>query len=478
MGRTSCLIGRKNRLRLDVTRCYSAPMQEMTEEDAGRLAGLAADARIRAALGKSSLMNRLFDFLLEQSLAGRSPKEVEVAREVFGKDARFDISQDASVRVYIHRLRRKLDEVYRDAPGERLIIPRGEYRLAVAAPAEVEPVEEPTPDPEEAVAPEERRISFVRRHRRSAITVVVALLVGLGLGAMLWSATRPVPTSVRAAAAAFWRPLTAAARATYIVAGDYYIFGEARDGGQVTRLVREFAINSRTDLDQYLMVHPEEFNRYVDLDLHYLPVSAGSALRDLVPVANAAMDPARPRVLPMSRMTPEMLKSANIVYVGFLSALGLLRDPLFEASGFEVGASYDELVDGTTGKHYMSDWEEIADNRTPHRDYAYLASFPGPSGNRILIVAGTRDPAVMQAAEIAGDPAQLARIAAAAGPSDAFEALYEVRMLGMLNLDSRLVLARPLKVSGLWQAAVPAQKFPDEQPDPAADPRAGRVIAR
>jgi hypothetical protein len=450
-------------------------MQEMTEEDARRLTGLAADVRIRAALGKSSVMNRLFDFLLEQSLAGRSPKEVEVAREVFGKDGRFDISQDASVRVYIHRLRRKLDEVYRDGAGERLVIPRGEYRLAIAAPAEV--LEEPAPDPEGAPALEEPAVPFVRRHR-SAIAVLAALLVGLGLGAMLWSATRPVPTPVRAAASAFWRPLTAAARATYIVAGDYYIFGEARDGGQVTRLVREFAINSRTDLDQYLMVHPEEYSRYVDLDLHYLPVSTGSALRDLVPVANAATDPARARVVPMSRMTPEMLKSANIVYVGFLSALGLLRDPLFEASGFDVGASYDELVDAATGKHYMSDWEEIADNRTPHRDYAYLASFPGPSGNRILIVAGTRDPAVMQAAEIAGDPAQLARIAAAAGPSDAFEALYEVRMLGMLNLDSRLVLARPLKVSGLWQAAVPAQNFPDEQPDPATGPRAGRVTAR
>ncbi|MDB5690355.1 MAG: hypothetical protein JWL91_2231 [Sphingomonas bacterium] len=454
-------------------------MQDEIRLGAGGIAALAADVRTRAALGKSALMNRLFDFLLEQSLAGRSPKEVEVAREVFGKDARFDISQDASVRVYIHRLRRKLDEVYRDAPGERLIIPRGEYRLAIAAPAGAEVADAPSPvEGEEAPAPGEGRAPIaIRSRRRSALALLAALLAGLVLGAVLWSLTRPVPAPDRAAAAPFWRPLSAAGRATYLVTGDYYIFGEAREGGQVTRLVREFAINSRADLDQYLMMHPDEYSRYVDLDLHYLPVSAGSALRDIVPVANAATAPARPRVVAMSRMTPEMLKSANIVYVGFLSALGLLRDPLFDASGFEVGASYDELVDRATGKHYVSDWEEIADNRTPHRDYAYLASFPGPSGNRVLIVAGTRDPAVMQAAEIAGDRAQLDRIAAAAGKADAFEALYEVRMMGTLNLDSRLVLARPLKVAGLWQAGVPAQNFPDDPastPDPGAGPPPAR----
>jgi hypothetical protein len=457
----------KNQLRLPVTACYSRLMRDGEEDDAARIAALAEEVRTRAALGKSGLMNRLFDFLLEQSLAGRSPKEVEVAREVFGKDARFDISQDASVRVYIHRLRRKLDEVYRDSSGDRLIIPRGEYRLAIAA-AEAAAIVPPDAEiiPEDAVpaAPPRRRLQV-------GIALLVALAAGIAIGAGLWAWTRPQSAPDRAAAASFWKRMAIGTRPTFVVTGDYYIFGEAPDAGQVTRLVREFSVNSRGDLDRYLMAHPEEYNRYVDLDLHYLPTSAGSALRDLLPVANRAVGgAAMPRVVPMSRLTPELLKSANIVYVGFLSALGLLRDPLFEASGFDVGASYDELVDRATGKRYMSDWEEIADNRTPHRDFAYLASFPGPSGNRILIVAGTRDPAVMQAAEIAADRGQLDRIAAKAGNADAFEALYEVRMMGALNLDSRLVLARPLRTAKLWQAGDTDQRFPDEQPGTAAAP--------
>ncbi|EIZ77196.1 hypothetical protein WSK_4188 [Novosphingobium sp. Rr 2-17] len=52
-------------------------------------------------------MLHLFDYVFERSLAGHAPKEVEIAQEVFGKDAKFGMGADASVPVYVHRLRRK-----------------------------------------------------------------------------------------------------------------------------------------------------------------------------------------------------------------------------------------------------------------------------------------------------------------------------------------------------------------------------------
>jgi len=60
--------------------------------------------RIRASgvLGRSRLTRRLFDFLIDCSLTGKAPKEIEVAIDVFGKDARFDVSQDAMVHVHAH----------------------------------------------------------------------------------------------------------------------------------------------------------------------------------------------------------------------------------------------------------------------------------------------------------------------------------------------------------------------------------------
>src|SRR5215469_18248300 len=96
--------------------------------------------RIRSSgvLGRSRLIRRLFDFLVDCSLTDRAPKEIEVAIDVFGKDAGFDVTQDAMVRVYIHKLRRKLEEFYAGPGGgeaERLVIPKGAYRFVI------EPVE-------------------------------------------------------------------------------------------------------------------------------------------------------------------------------------------------------------------------------------------------------------------------------------------------------------------------------------------------
>jgi hypothetical protein len=441
-------------------------MAELGVDQSERLSALAGRLRASGSLGRSDLMNRLFDFLLMQSLAGRSPKEFEVAQEVFGKDVEFDMAQDASVRVYIHRLRKKLDEVYAASTDERLVIPRGEYRLAVETPAG----EPDLPPADVSIDPIIPLVLAPRGLSPLVIgAVVIAFVVGILVGLSAWLLhSRSDPTN-RLASTALWSPIVASSRPTMVVVGDYYIFGEAPDGLQVTRLVREFSINSRDDLDQYVMDYPAVMGRYVDMDLHYLPISAGPALNDVLPLTDAFTASAglgRPRVITMSRLTPEYLKRGNVIFVGFLSSLGLLRDPVFKASGFAVGSSYDELIDRTTGKHYVSDVDSVG-SHAPRRDYAYIASFPGPSGNRIIVVAGTRDPAVMQAAEVAADKAQLDQIDKKAGNATAFEALYEVWTLGTLNTGSNLLIARPLKVDRLWQSGGETETFPDQLPTPA-----------
>jgi hypothetical protein len=428
-----------------------------------RLSALAQDLRTSGDIGRSALINRLFGFLLEQSLIGRSPKEIEVAQEVFGKTTAFDVTQDASVRVHIHRLRRKLDEIYAGSEGERLIVPRGEYRLAVQSPAESEvPASPPIDDDPPPIAPPRGLPS-----RAMLLALCLALAIGAALGAGLWSWRSGVTAGTPLATTILWRPLAASRRMTFLATGDYYLFGESPNTSEVTRLVREFSINSREDLDQYLMTHPDDYGRYVDLDMHYLPVSTSYAQREVLPLMidlTRQAGAGRPWAITMSRLTPEAIKGSNIVYIGFLSGLGMLRDPLFEASGFTVGASYDELIDRTSGKHYVSDWQQVKNSAMPRRDYAYIASFPGPSGNRILVISGTRDAAVMQAAEVATDKRQLDQIAARAGAGPDFEALYEVRTLGALNLGSTLVLARPLKLNRLWRPGAASGTFPDQMP--------------
>src|SRR5688572_2748099 len=115
--------------------------------DAEQLRASAERIRASGVLGRSPLMQKLFDFLIECSLAGRAPKEIEVAVDALGRGADFDVTQDAMVRVYVHKLRRKLEEYYagpgaRDA--QRLTIPKGEYRFALET--VTAPVVQPFPE--------------------------------------------------------------------------------------------------------------------------------------------------------------------------------------------------------------------------------------------------------------------------------------------------------------------------------------------
>ena len=111
----------------DVTGVFMASSSKV-DELAGRL-------RAAQAMGRSEITKLLFEFLVARSADAAAPKEIEIARAIFGAAGNFDGSQDASVRVYIHRLRQKLDDYYSGAgksESERLIIPKGVgYRVMV-----------------------------------------------------------------------------------------------------------------------------------------------------------------------------------------------------------------------------------------------------------------------------------------------------------------------------------------------------------
>jgi hypothetical protein len=411
-----------------------------------RLAVEAARVRQSGNLGRSETLIRLFDFLLAQSLAGRAPKEIEVAQEVFDKSTNFDTMLDASVRVYIHRLRRKLSEHYSDAASnpDRISIPLGEYRMVLASTqAAEEAQEQPTVNHAGAM---------LRMGRLWLYAVALALINAVG---WIYYAGRP-SVDARPVTSNFWKPIAESKQPTLVVLGDYYIFGEATDSINISRLIRDFSINSREELDAYLMLNPDKIGRYADLNLHYLPVSSGRALRSLLPVVNAASELSgiRPQVENMSDLKPEILKNLNIVYIGFLSGLGPLQAPVFKASGFEIGNSFDELVDKGNGRRFQSDSGGEPGSKTPQRNYGYLASLPGPAGNRILIIAGTRDPAVAQMAEVAANQKQLDLIDAKSD-GGAFEALFEVRTLSNLNMGSSLLLVRPIRADSIWQPDQP-----------------------
>lgn len=382
-------------------------------------------ARVResGALGRSHGLTRLFDYLADPERCGRTLREADVAQDVFGRTT--GLSGDASVRVYVHRLRRKLEAFYA-GPGadetDRLVIPLGEYRLDLASAA----------DGPAASAPARRRPRWLEPTLAAALA-----LIAVNAAVWWWLARdlQPARALAQTAASPLWAGI-GRERPVLVVVGDYYIFGDTDHGDEPRRMIRAFEINSPADLDAWLMDNPELQGRYVDLDTYYTPVGATLALREVMPLARqAAGGPERVRVITASQLTPDLMKGSDIVYVGYLSALRILQQPVFERSRFRIGSTYDELVDRRTGETYTSGAGAASGDR-PNRDYGYLAAFRGPGGNRVLIIAGARDIGVMQTAEIAASPAGPPGVTDGVG-----EVLYEVDGVGRTNVGAKAVVA-------------------------------------
>ena len=388
-------------------------------------------------LAPTTPLRRLFDFLAEWSLAEKPVGEIDIAIEVFRKSGADP--GDASVRVYVHRLRKKLEDYYDKlgaASPVRLTIPRGEYRLAVIANA--------------AAAEPEAPAGLSRRAMAMGAFGAAGLLAAGGTGAALALKGPWVNDPYRdVRKSRLWSSAVANSRQIYLVLGDYYIFGETDKNGGIARMVREFDVNSRLDLGQFLTDHPDKVGRYVDLDLTYLPLGAALSLTNLLPFLKSIARGGSVHTVTSSELEPDMMKNGHVVYVGYLSGLGKLENTVFTGSRFGVGEDfpagtkiYDELLDRDTRLIYPSQAGRPADNRM-HHDYGYISSFGGPNGNRIVVLAGTRDIGVMQSADVATNAAELKSLDHSLHGVSAFEAIYEVEGLGRMNMDGHLIVAAP-----------------------------------
>jgi hypothetical protein len=409
----------------DVTPDADATLKQAAERI--QLAGVLGESRVR----------RLFDYLLATSLAGQSPKEIAIAMDVFGKGPDFDVGNDALVRVYIHKLRKALDEFYSPPNadrGEIIHIPRGEYRLRLnpkpVAPAE--PVE--TPD----------RAKRTPVRRSAIIAAVVALLLGATL-ALIWF-QRPHSDLDRVRANPIWSAILKDDRPIMIIIGDYYLIGELDSSMEIKRLVREYSVNSKSDLDSFIAEHPETADRYMDVGIRYLPISAAAALRDVMVIL--APENRRITVRKMSDLDPASLKSADIVYIGYLSGMGMFQDLTFAGSRFTVGESYDEIIDKTTKHSYVSDvGSQIMDppkrtgKQERYHDYGMFTKFRGPGGNPVIVISGTRDEGVSQTADAFTNAQKLEEISSQVDAGLPIEVLLDVSAFDGVSLTGKALVA-------------------------------------
>lgn len=392
-------------------------------------------------LGRSKHYAALLSYLVKCSLESRQPKEIELAADVLGKAADFDVSADSSVRVYVHQLRKKLTAYYEqnelDA-AHRLVIPKGKYSLAAIA-----------------IAPPANRTGFslLKYGASNSLLFAVALLLGANLLYMFSQQSEASrPPAQFAAAHPVWEAVLSDDKPLLLVMGDYYIFGELNANGNVARMVREFNVNSSSDLEDLQFSDIEHTENYLDLDLSYMPEGSAYALAKIVPILQKSGKAVN--ITMMSDLTTADIRSNHIVYIGYISALEKLTSMVFAGSGLRIGRSFDELFNTKTAEYYTSD-AGLPEEGDPFRDYGMFSTFPASMDTQVVLIAGMRDAGLMHTAQALSDPASLDDLLvsiesdtdeAVAG----FEALFEVYGVDRLNFDASLVYSNLLDTTQIW----------------------------
>ena len=384
-------------------------------------------ARLRAAgvFGESGRLLELFDFLAARGPDAGSVSQADIAETVFGQSG--SDGDDTTARVYVHRLRKRLSDYYdREENADEagcLIVPSGTYALRFL------PRDDARPEPRSAAG----------RFRRAALWLAIPLLL-LALGLAAWM-SRTAPGSV--ATGAIWRPLMESDRPIMIVLGDYYIFGEyGSPYPEVTRLVREFEINSPTDLARLQESDPARYAQTEDMGLNYLPFSSAYGLSAVTPVLAEHAQPVS--VMPASQLSSDTFRKYNIVYIGLVSGMGLIEQVTFSGSSFRVGDNYDELVEIESETTYRS--EEGYSLATPryYRDYGYFSVFREPGGATVMVIAGARDTGLRGMSSLVSSQEFAEEVDAfpVATSGKHFEAVVEIVGQQGTDLKHRIVAAR------------------------------------
>lgn len=388
---------------------------------------LAELARVRGSgtLGESGRLRELFDYLAARGPGGPPATQADIADSVFGQaDTEGD---DATVRVYVHRLRKRLEEFYASAgdgpDGARLILPAGTYALRLAdreSDAEV-------PDP---------ALAARRKWWAIGLALAAALVASFLIGRAL-----PAPDHA-APANAFWQPFLDSDRPVVIVVGDYYMYGEIDPvQPEQSRLIRDFRVNSPMDLAGLQDAEPERYGNAEDVGLTYLPFATAYALRAIVPILSQGGREVS--IVAASELHADTIREANIVYIGLIGAMGPLEDTAFSGAGFQVGESYDELIDKAARKTYTSDEARRLAAPVFYRDYGYIARFRAPGGSLVAVVAGARETALRGLGPIISAPALRDELEGLAEDDDTgMEALFQVTGQQGADLSDRLLVAR------------------------------------
>ncbi len=395
------------------------------------------------ALGRSKRYIRLLRYLAERTITDVPTKEIDIAIDVFDKRGTFDPSTESYVRVYVHNLRKKLEDYYSRKSGNtqdlELSIPVGSYKLEFAPSNRTEE----TPSLRGQTLP--RQIAFKQLAMFFAASAAI-FFIGVFIKEKFSSTSQPVNT----AANSIWAPIYDNDRPIIIAQGDFFFFEEEQDNNR-SLYIRDTAINS---LEEF---YDAEESGLIETG-KYTPssnarTSNGASIGTFLVSSMPDFPRERTTVKMASELTTADIRENHIIFIGHIKTLGLLSDFYFDISNFSASHDFTRLTNTQTKNEFL-----LQGNRSQrHTDYGLFARMSSPAKNKIYICTGMTDTAVIQTVKtVISNEFSTSILNSPLNETESlpanFESLLEVAGYNRDNITSKLLFSGQLDPSKLWDS--------------------------
>jgi hypothetical protein len=408
------------------------------------------------ALEKSETSQRLLRYLAERGLRGETPKEVEIAIDVFGRDATFNSAEESLVRVAVRGLRLRLHDYYAGSGQDDewiFDVPKGGYRVVWARrdhPVLADPQPAAEHEPEKpsshAVPPESQapRGSWWLRGWAIAATLLLMLSLAFNVHQGREHSRFAVdPKIALIARTPLWSGIIDSDRPLMLVLGDGFMYTNVDPLTGRVQYVRDRAINSSEELRIFLSQNPDiaqgRGQRYTSM-LQKSTALAMTSVLQLVSHPGRTVEVRLPDDLQV-----DDIRRYDIIYVGPISRLGALAGYYETQSRYRYEPELSAIRDIETGRSFLPDGP-FTDK---HTEYALAARFVGPGGNHIvLLTPGTRNSGMLQVIHMFTTAAGLAdlqkKLDEQGHDTSSFEALLSVTSFRLTDVAGELLAVHPL----------------------------------
>ncbi|WP_299578460.1 helix-turn-helix domain-containing protein [uncultured Sunxiuqinia sp.] len=371
---------------------------------------------------KSPVNRELLKYLVSCSLKGEKPKEFQIAADVFGK--KYDPDKEVNVRVYMHNLRKKLEEYYaQEGQEDELIfeLPKGQYAIHFNH------------------SPIKSLKRKVYRFSPWLAASSLLLLIGILLFQLVIS-SNPVTID-------FWKAFFAGGHPTKLILGDHYFYRgpiPSSDKGSI----RDSRINSDQDFDAFLQSHPELVGHMEKTNLTYINNQAPIGLFYLMQVFGGGhfslkMDYS-------SRIKIDDFRDQNLLFVGSFKTLHELKSTVEK-----LGLTY--RIEETMLEYHTADTTLHFDNRSTdylNYEHAVVAQFELPDKRQVLFFLCDNDIGNMALLKYFTDPLKMKPFnkQLKALKSSNFKAVFEVKGEDRTDFNIRLIRmdALPSNMAEIW----------------------------